>query len=57
MALPADPKKLFYGVYDGYGRDLTKAKQSETDWMPFALRDTSNYEQDYYNDPYERSVW
>lgn len=55
MALPADPKKLYYGVYDGAGRDLTKLQREENNWMPFALRDEPSY--DTYNDPYERSYW
>jgi hypothetical protein len=55
MALPADPKKLYYGAYDAYGRDLTQPQPEQTDWMPFALRDEPK--NDYYNDPYERSYW
>lgn len=39
MALPSDPKKLFYGAYDGYGNDITKFQKDKENWMPYALRD------------------
>lgn len=58
MALPADPKKLFYGAYDNYGRDLSKTQERVDNWMPYALRDTdTDLYEDSYNDPLERSYW
>lgn len=54
MALPADPSKLTYGVYDRYGNDLTKTQQSAQDWLPYALRDDDD--EDEYS-IYERQEW
>ena len=53
MKLPADPKQLYYGVYDQYGNDLTKMYRPEQSGVPFALQDTEpkNY------DLFEREEW
>lgn len=54
MALPANPKDLYYGVYDKWGRNLALVKkQEEEDGIPYALRD----EEDYSYSPYERREW
>lgn len=55
MALPSDPSKLTYGVYDKYGNDLSKTQQSAQHYLPHALRDDDEYEQSY--NAYERQEW
>lgn len=52
MALPADPKKLYYGVYDQNGNDLTQVQEARDSGIPFALQDV---EETF--DLYERSEW
>jgi phage terminase large subunit len=48
MALPADPNKLIYGIYDGSGIDITKPKDNVDEYAMFALSDnTKKY------DPFE----
>jgi phage terminase large subunit len=48
MALPADPNKLIYGIYDGSGVDVTKPKDNIDEYAIFALSDnTKKY------DPFE----
>ena len=43
MALPADPGKLYYGVYDSTGRDLTMMQKKEIETgVPYALQDEEN---------------
>lgn len=39
MALPKDPKDLFYGAYDMYGNDLTKEDAVKNMNIPWALQD------------------
>jgi hypothetical protein len=52
MALPANPKDLYYGVYDKHGMDLTKEKELRQSFVPWALQD----EVPTYS-PYERRDW
>jgi phage terminase large subunit len=40
MALPADPNKLLYGIYDKDGWDVTKQKPDFDEYAVFALEDT-----------------
>ena len=44
MALPADPKKLLYGAYDGKGRSLSEIDEAKTIMTPWQFRD---YEEEY----------
>ena len=54
MALPADPKKLMLGAYDGHGRDITKEIELQRQaGIPWALKD-DNVE---HTDMFEREVW
>lgn len=54
MALPADPSKLCYGVYDRNGIDLTQIQKKEIETgIPFALQDP---EPEAY-DMFEREEW
>ena len=54
MALPADPGKLYYGVYDATGRDLTMMQKKEIETgVPYALQDEEP--DDMY--AYEREDW
>ena len=54
MALPKDPKQLYYGAYDGQGNDLTNYRKKEIEsGVPFALQDTDT--DDFY--AYEREDW
>lgn len=54
MALPADPKKLVYGVYDRDGRDISLNKyDAPSSWLPWQLQDV---EEESY-DVYEREEW
>ena len=54
MALPADPGKLYYGVYDSTGRDLTIMQKKEIETgVPFALQDEEPDEMYAY----EREDW
>ena len=54
MALPPDPKELYYGAYNKYGRNLLTEEQQSPDWMPFALQDDAPAYTPY---SYERSDW
>lgn len=41
MRLPADPKNLVFGAYDGRGNDITGNPIAEKDdWMPWQLKDS-----------------
>jgi hypothetical protein len=58
MALPDDPKKLYYGAYDRNSGDITKPRNYQDpygviDGVPYALRDDPVPEQNMY----ERMVW
>lgn len=46
MALPSDPSKLFYGVYDEYGTDLSKQMKPKESFVPPQLRDELAYSTD-----------
>lgn len=39
MELPADPRKMSYGILNKYGRDVTKPQEPTDDWLPNALRE------------------
>jgi hypothetical protein len=52
MALPDDPSKMLYGIYDRYGNDVTKQFKPEDYYIPYALRD----EEPSY-DVYQREEW
>ena len=52
MALPADPSKLYYGVYDQYGNDLSKERASVHSGIPPQLQDD-----DIVYDPYTFTEW
>lgn len=39
MELPHDPSKLYYGIYDEHGNDLTLEQEDHTPWLPHALRE------------------
>ena len=52
MALPADPAKLYYGVYDQYGNDLSKERPRVHSGVPPQLQDD-----DPVYDPYEFTEW
>jgi hypothetical protein len=54
MALPSDPSKLTYGVYDGHGNDLSKNVNDPQYYIPYALRDDDD-EHEY--SIYERQEW
>ena len=55
MALPADPAKLCYGVYDQYGQDLTRIEKREIETgVPYALQDATPNTESY---GYEREEW
>lgn len=46
MRLPADPKNMLYGVYNGQGIDLTQI-QPQDKVLPFALQDDPEPEDEY----------
>lgn len=46
MALPANPKMLYYGAYDATGRDLTKAVDMKPSYVPVQLMDSRDYNQE-----------
>lgn len=52
MALPSNPKDLYYGVYDKNGIDLTRESQRRQAYIPWQLQD----EVPVYT-PYERGDW
>lgn len=46
MELPADPRKMSYGILNRRGEDVTKPRTETDDWLPNALKDEplDNYE-------------
>jgi hypothetical protein len=57
MALPADPNKLIYGIYDGTGHDVSKPKPQLDEYAIFALNenpksyDPFDSKQSQYDEP------
>jgi hypothetical protein len=54
MELPSDPKNLLFGIYDRFGRDISKPSDPEREYGMMALNDDeSEFQRSYRETPFE----